>query len=462
MPGKRLPSYFQVMRRDHFKGDFRVIPAIRFLSARNDSLFILVRDTALIEHQAYEYFLTSFNRAGNPGPNSDTATLASYSFNEVYLPNQIKTRTERGMHGLLIRWRMERPELCRGLRLYRSLDHDKNFEPIADVLPTDTLYIDQNVIPMTRYYYHFRVLGVLDESSATSATVFGIYQDMQAPMPPIYPEATSDSAGVRLTWTPGDSEIKGYYVYRSTGTNPLEIITPLVTDTTYVDKSPTLSGKIVYSYALKAENTSHQISTFSDTVQARPGLKVYTPAPRALEGRVVNGRVYLSWLEMREYHDIISAYEVERADGGQSFRTVGAALDENSMIDSAVTSGNQYVYRVRAINVYGERSDWGMEAFVGIPVPSTELFPPPGLHAFRSEGVVTLRWGGIAQDGISGYNIYKRSANGQPTLLASVNNNTYEFSDTDVRKGERYFYYITSAGSSNRESKMSNPVIISY
>jgi hypothetical protein len=106
MSKKKLPSFFQVMRRDHFKGDFKTVNAPHFLSMRNDSLFILVHDTTVVEHSGYEYFLTAYNRGGNEGPNSDTVTLASYNFHEVYLPEQIKTRNHRGMPGLLISWRL--------------------------------------------------------------------------------------------------------------------------------------------------------------------------------------------------------------------------------------------------------------------------------------------------------------------------------------------------------------------
>lgn len=460
MPKKKLPSYFQVMRRDHFSGAFRTVTAPRFLSTRNDSLYILVHDTSLTAHQGYEYFLATYNRAGNAGPNSDTVTLASYNFNEVYLPHHIHTRNQRGMPGLLVSWRMDNTDLCKGLRLYRSTDHDKNFEPIADVLPTDTLYVDQDVVPMTRYYYHFRILGVLGESSVTSATAFGLYQEQQAPMPPLYPEAATDAKGVRLTWSAGDDHIKGYYVYRG-NENALELISPLISDTTYLDDSPALSGKTVYHYALKAENTSHAISNFSDTVQARPGTPVYTQRPREMTAQIIDGAVHLAWLEMREYDNTIYGYEVARSVDGKKYTTIRQALEENNMVDTTATPGPTYTYRVRSLNAFGSGSDWSSDATADIPVTVTELPPPAGLQAYKGANTITLRWGGILQEGITGYKLYKHTTGGQPVLLTSVNNSTYEYTDKSVRHGERYFYSITCTTAGN-ESPQSKPVIISY
>lgn len=462
MKGSGYPVYMQVLRRDNFQGSFRNLPVQKSLNQRSDSLFLFVRDTALVARTAYEYVVKTFDRAGNEGPTSDTVTVASYNFNEAYLPYSINTRNQEDIAGIVLSWRLDRPELCLGLRLYRSLTFDKDFEAIAELPPTDTLYIDQDVVPMTRYYYHFRLLGVLGESSVSSATVFGLYQSAIPPLPPGRLRAETDPKGVLLRWQPGDVHIKGYYIYRGMNGSALERISPLISDTTFLDQSTELSGKLMYDYAMTSENSSHQISTFSDTVQARPGLPTIPIAPRELIAQRFNNYVSVSWLDVRDADKSISYFELERSDGDAGYKPIGYRLEDNYFIDSTVVRGTPYSYRVRSRDLFEGTSDWSMEADIVLEAPSGILRSPTGFQGYKGNTEVTLRWGGIYQQGHTGFKIVKRTGNGQEVVLGTVDANMFEYTDKNVRKGERYVYHIITTGSGNRESKRSSPVVVVY
>ncbi len=462
MKGSGYPVYMQVLRRDNFQGSFRNLPVQKSLNQRSDSLFLFVRDTALVARTAYEYVVKTFDRAGNEGPTSDTVTVASYNFNEAYLPYSINTRNPEDVAGIVLSWRLDRPELCLGLRLYRSLTFDKDFEAIAELPPTDTLYIDQDVVPMTRYYYHFRLLGVLGESSVSSATVFGLYQSAIPPLPPGRLRAETDPKGVLLRWQPGDVHIKGYYIYRGMNGSALERISPLISDTTFLDQSTELSGKLMYDYAMTSENSSHQISTFSDTVQARPGLPTIPIAPRELIAQRFNNYVSVSWLDVRDADKSISYFELERSDGDAGYKPIGYRLEDNYFIDSTVVRGTPYSYRVRSRDLFEGTSDWSMEADIVLEAPSGILRSPTGFQGYKGNTEVTLRWGGIYQQGHTGFKIVKRTGNGQEVVLGTVDANMFEYTDKNVRKGERYVYHIITTGSGNRESKRSSPVVVVY
>jgi hypothetical protein len=462
MRGSGYPVYMQVLRRDNFQGPFKNLRIQKALNQRADSLFLFIRDTDVVPRTAYEYVVKTFDRAGNEGPASDTVTVASYNFNEAYLPLSINTRNREDVAGILLSWRLDRPELCLGLRLYRSLSLDKDFEAIAELPPTDTLYIDQDVVPMTRYYYHFRLLGVLGESSVSSATVFGLYQSETPPLPPGRLRAETDVKGVLLRWQPGDDHIKGYYIYRGINGSALERISPLISDTTYLDQSTELSGKLMYDYALTSENSSHRISIFSDTVQARPGLPTIPIAPRELIAQRFNNYVSVSWLDVRDTDNSISHFELERSDGDAGYQPKGYRLEDNYFIDSTVVRGIQYSYRVRSRDLFEGVSDWSMEAAIVLEAPSGILRPPQGFQAFKGSNVITLRWGGVYQQGHTGFKIVKRTGNGQEVVVGTVDANTFEYTDKNVRRGERYVYTIITTGSGNRESERSSPVVVVY
>ncbi|MCO5273146.1 MAG: hypothetical protein M9954_15915 [Cyclobacteriaceae bacterium] len=457
--GKGLPSYYQVLRRDGFSGEFAGRPLPKVLSAHGDSLFVMVRDTLVEAHQAYEYIMASYDRVGNANLNSDTVTVASYNFNEATLPYSIHAYNKENVPGILLGWRLDKPGLSRGLRLFRSEFQSNGFESIADLPPTDTLYIDQQVEPMKRYYYQLRVLGVLGESSPSSATVFGVFQDRAAPLPPTGLSAVPEQQGVRLQWRPGDTHIKGYYVYRGMEGEKLGQVSPFITDTTYLDTSQTLSGRIFYNYAVRSENLSLIASPFSDTVQVRPEVPTQPLKPRELLAAGIGPGIRLSWLDMKALDNSIESYEIERK--ARQVPDTLFRVEENSFYDTTALHGVPYAYRVRAIDMFGGASDWGQEATALLAGPSTSLFSPPGFQAFKGDGAITLRWGGSLQQGLASYKIYRKTLETPAILLATVEANTYEYIDQSVKKGEKYFYYITAVGG-NGESERGAAIVISY
>ena len=459
LKGENFPVYYQLLRRDHFNGAFAVQPVQKMLSVRADSLFVNIRDTLLVAHQAYEYVLAGYDRVGNRNIPSGTVTVASYNFNEATLPYRINTHNQNNVQGILLSWRLDNPELSRGLRLFRSEHQDKNFETIADLPPTDTLYIDQQVEPMKRYYYHFRILGVLGESSVTSATVFGMFQSSLAPLPPVNPSAVPEQQAIRLRWQAGDTDIKGYYVYRGITGESLEQVSPFLTDTTYLDSSQELSGRIFYDYAVRAENSSLHLSNYSDTVQVRPEIPTNPQRPRELMATVADGRIRLSWLDMKNLDNAIAVYEIERVVQ-QKVDTL-FRWEENSFNDSTALRGIAYTYRVRAYDMFGGASDWSQDASIMMAAPSEQLFAPPGFQAFKGEGAITLRWGGSLQNGLVAYKIYRKTQGATPSLLATIEASQYEYTDRSVTKGGKYYYYITAVGN-NKESERSTALIISY
>ncbi|HNP07974.1 MAG TPA: hypothetical protein PKN99_10115, partial [Cyclobacteriaceae bacterium] len=450
---------YQLLRRDNFNGAFAIQPVQKMLSVRADSLFVNIRDTLLVVHQVYEYVLVGYDRVGNRNIPSDTVTVASYNFNEATLPYRINTRNQNNVQGILLSWRLDNPELSRGLRLLRSEHQNKDFETIADLPPTDTLYIDQQVEPMKRYYYHFRILGVLGESSVTSATVFGMFLSSLAPLPPVNLSAVPEQQAIRLRWQAGDTDIKGYYVYRGIAGETLEQVSPFLTDTTYLDSSQELSGRIFYDYTVRAENSSLHLSIHSDTVQVRPEIPTIPQRPRELMATVADGRIRLSWLDMKNLDNAIAVYEIERSVQ-QKVDTL-FRWEENSFNDSTAFRGIPYTYRVRAYDMFGGASDWSQDAFILMAAPSEQLFAPPGFQAFKGEGAITLRWGGSLQNGLVAYKIYRKTQGAAPSLLATIEAGKYEYTDRSVTKGEKYYYYITAVGS-NKESERSSALILSY
>jgi hypothetical protein len=293
----------------------------------------------------------------------------------------------------------------------------------------------------------------------TSATAFGVFQSKTPPLPPVYVSAIPEQQAVRVMWQPGDTNIRGYYVYRGISGEGLKQTSPFLTDTTFLDSSQELSGKVFYDYAVRAESTSNQLSSYSDTIQVRAEIPTFPQRPRELFATTDESTIRLSWLDMQSLDNNFAIYEIERLIQKQSDKIFRS--EENYFNDSTALRGINYTYHVRVIDMFGGASDWSQEATVTIAQPAVHFYPPPGFQAFKGDGVITLRWGGSLQNGLTSYNIYRKTQGSTASRLTSIKANEFEYSDRSVTKGQKYFYYISAVGSGD-ESERSAPLVIHY
>jgi hypothetical protein len=135
-----------------------------------------------------------------------------------------------------------------------------------------------------------------------------------------------------------------------------------------------------------------------------------------------------------------NGYEVERRllpDGAWTPLLV-LGMSESSVTDSSVSSGNNYEYRVTAVNdtLRSAASPAGL-------VSMTPAGPPPGLTASRSGSWIVLNWTDVS--GETGYTIQRRSGTaGNWSLMSNASANAITQTDFSVSSGVRYYYRIAT------------------
>src|SRR5262249_40949167 len=159
-----------------------------------------------------------------------------------------------------------------------------------------------------------------------------------------------------------------------------------------------------------------------------------------------NGSVTLNWSAPGSNGgSAITNYKVYRSttSGGETLLTTVGNV--TSFVDSGLTNGTPYYYKVSAVNSHGGRAP-SKEAAA---VPAGPPGPPTLTGATAGSGTVALAWNAPASNGGSGitnYKVYRGTSSGGETLLTTLGNVT-SFNDSGLSNGTTYYYKVTAVNS---------------
>jgi len=188
--------------------------------------------------------------------------------------------------------------------------------------------------------------------------------------------------------------------------------------------------------------------------------------------------VYLIWENEIETHDpsMKFDYRIYRSEKGSAKRVAIPYLrgvihtregERWSAVDTTIEWEKTYSYSVKPITrVYGQDGKLiteieGNES-APIQVTTHNVFPPAVPERLLvlvtqrpEEKFVDLLWSPNAAKDISGYNVYRRDENGEPTRINSVPVTLLSFQDMNVEAGHTYFYSISAVNKHENESARS-------
>jgi fibronectin type 3 domain-containing protein len=466
--GKR-PSSFACFRQDQLKGDFVIIVPPHTILTVKDSLFFILSDTLVSPMSVYRYYILPMDFYGNTGVASDTALVANYDFRSIPLPDKISTVSLDSLGGIRLTWHVSDPAKIKSLKIFRSMQWEKGYEQIAEVSAETEFYVDQNVEPMVKYFYYVNMIGAFGEESAPSAKTFGIFQSALKPVRPWILKYEGTKTGVRLELAAPEKNVAGYRVYRGIEGQDISLVTDLVPKndsiTIFVDTDTTLSGKLQYGYTVRAENVSHRMSDYSDTVFVRPLKSTGSPVPRDLTADVENDVVQLYWLDMQPFDQTLDGYFVYRREFSEknplefkkiTERPIGAQI--NRYKDTIALEGKIFEYAVQSIDIFGSVSK--LSNPVRIHVQSQAPIPPEGVRAQRTSEGVLVQWDETIQKDAAGFNVYRYEREKKHERVASLKLKELEFTDKKIHRGNLYFYYVTCVDSKKVESSPSREISI--
>ena len=127
----------------------------------------------------------------------------------------------------------------------------------------------------------------------------------------------------------------------------------------------------------------------------------------------------------------------------------------------------EYTYKVLAVRRVGDDLLASLDSPTQIAMPEKRTPPPPVLNVLAvatSQGV-ELRWEESPAPDVAGYRVYRRSTGEEKytRLTPELVTKPY-FVDSQVTRGQTYYYYVTAVDDSPRanESLPSETVPITY
>tara|TARA_R110002051_G_scaffold5506_2_gene28290 strand:- start:1026 stop:5063 length:4038 start_codon:yes stop_codon:yes gene_type:complete len=260
---------------------------------------------------------------------------------------------------------------------------------------------------------------------------------------PTVPIAISDLAGStvsdtanNLTWTApnnGGSNIIDYTVFRD-GTLVGTVTTPGFSDTG-------LTQQTSYVYTVFSRNNAGTSLTSNSVTQTTHGVPdqvaVFTATTAAID------QLNLAWTAPNDYNSAITGYIIEREIGvGGGFTPLVTLGVVTSYSDPGLTSVQEYNYRIKAVNFYGN-GPTNTASAITLPAPPTNVVVTPSTST--SELAVTWTNPSLTT-GITGYQILREDGIGAGfSPINTVSGPT--FTDTGLSTNIYYNYKLASVTS---------------
>lgn len=381
---------------------------------------------------------------GNQGKPTDTVFAYAISYKNA--PLLLKLFSEEVVDGVRLSWppAPSKPYI-KGIQIQRKAGVD-SYEEIAMLPITDTVFIDYKLEIGKKYTYDARYVFAesVGFSQEIPAQTIGSYTTFSKPMPPENLRAIQEGANIRLDWdNVKNNSWYAYHVYRGHDGREPELLSGAITEGNYfIDTSAELSGRSVYTYYVKTENLRQDVSMPSEPVHIKPDRNVKVFPPATVQVYFANGKLNLYWDDARTSDNYITGYKVQRRVAGSGeFQNIGGVIIAPQFIDSNLSYGSSYEYRVASVGEGGEVSSYsGATLF---ELSKEKDFSKVNIAVRNTHEGVALSWAGVERTGQISYIIYRRKANEKAfTTIANVPLGTSSYTDKAVTAGENYVYAV--------------------
>ncbi|MCB2202591.1 sortase [bacterium] len=319
-------------------------------------------------------------------------------------------------------------------KVYRSNTIDGTYSLVGTTYgdkELDEIFVDDEVVPGTIYYYKGEVCTKFDDCSPLGDPAIG-YASSSGPSGISATDGTEDQY-IAITW----DEIvdsNGYRIYRTTNntapTDPDSYITVIYSEH-YEDYGA--DPYTEYYYWLSAYDTN--LGDWTEINGTDSGWRPFEPANtvRASDG-TLSGQVDLTW--NHDDDSFIDLYLIYRSDSETGDKTRVGSSSTTSFSDRLAVDGNTYYYWVKpcdstnrcgAMTTYD--TGWAsMEA-------ASNLVASDG----TSTDHVALTWDPVY--GATSYKIYRSQTN-TPPVNPRATVSTESYNDTSANPAQTYYYWV--------------------
>jgi fibronectin type 3 domain-containing protein len=262
------------------------------------------------------------------------------------------------------------------------------------------------------------------------------------PIAPANLNAVSGISVVTLSWSPSENALS-YTIQRSTDRSNYSSIASGISSTTYSDSA--VAGGSTYYYRVFASN-AYGDGNATFPVSATPSAPTVPASLSITSISSSSGQAIIGWSASAG----ASTYSILRSTSPGAESLIVSGVTELSYIDTGLTNGATYYYKVVAINNVGQSAP-SAEAST-TPLPSIPP-APTGLSATAQPPGISLSWS--ASVGSSSYSVSRSlSSNSGYSVIAS-GLTTLSYTDATVSGSTTYYYTVAASNDSGASPQSS-------
>lgn len=436
--------------RQEGQGEFQLSQASLVIrSAESDSSFVHLQD-AVMPGLRYSYYARLSDWVGNVGIPADTLHVLSYDPANVSPITELRAETDE--QGVRLSWnRLPTEAIYTGISISKSRNYDSAYVVLDTIGAYEIGYVDRRVLPGSMYHYRVKPIFVSDsdEEFIKPAEVAGVAATTTEGVPPSTPDgvrATATEQGVRISWwTPDDLDTYGFYVLRGTSPGRMDLISPTVQDTVFVDSLITAGYSGQLHYAVMAMNHQQQLSDTSQLVTvAVQQPQVLTP-PGGVAAFDAPEGVHLNWNDVMEIDDRIIAYAIfRREETGGQFEVLHDGWTLPAYTDSTAQAGTGYAYAVSTRDVWGNFSVLSPLARLTRSTAVEGSVSPMLINLRNMTRGIEVSWPISLTSPDGEYAVYRRSEADTEFTRIGIAPAKQPYVDVNVQGNVAYEYYVVA------------------
>jgi fibronectin type 3 domain-containing protein len=189
-------------------------------------------------------------------------------------------------------------------------------------------------------------------------------------------------------------------------------------------------------------------------VQVQPAISTEPLVPAFLKTYFQDGVINLAWQDVKLRDVMVKGYLVSKTEKGKDKWTnifgADSVFPGSHFEDRNFEEGRSYEYKVQTVDEFCGKSK--NAAINEVSIASSKVIPPSGLKAISIPDGVELEWA-FGDTSISQYKIYRYQRCQKAESIGTTKFSVRNYLDKTAKKGQLYFYYLTSLDNKKRESE---------
>ncbi len=369
------------------------------------------------------------------------------------------------MGAVLLKWdSLPHKAWCSGIEVLKSRDAVSGFV-VIDTLPvTATTYRDRRTISGNFYYYQLRPIYFdLPQHGRVTPVIIAVQtknKTHKIAAPRGLELGLTPNNDIRLHWLPNsDLDVFGYYVLRGTARNKMEVISPPLRDTMYIDSLKDLNAGMTYLYAVAPVSMN---MTWGDTSIAvgiqSPNAKLLT-SPGGIQARATATGIRLNFDDVHAANPAVSGYVIYRRKKGDQYFTpiTTPPLTGTHFTDTTVLPAGIYEYACSSIDAYNHVSL--LSPLTEVNLAGANGFPPADFNLRNNTtGIEISVPASVTATTAPTYIVYRRAITEKQyqkigTLTSNTSNTNNTYIDKSAIKDQLYAYAIALQTNNTESTK---------